>query len=428
MKMDDIQSIAGAADTQQETMTAVEAIKALEESETRFHDIADRIEQGLWVRCSEGKTCLYLNPAFEKIWGRTLEEMNSATWTATVHPDDRQRSHKFYLEHQKTAKDYRQSYRIVRPDGEIRWIENQGYSVLDENGKLLRMAGISRDVTQQKKIDEELLLVQKLKSLSKLSAGLAHEINTPCQYVSNNLSFITESINDVQHVLEVLPSLFKQLKTNTIDSVDIAKIEALYQQADINYLIKELPEALEQSKVGMDHIKDIVLAMKDFSHPGAEKSASKLNETIANAITISTSEWKYHAEVISNFDESLPLVNINPARISQVILNLISNATFAIKEAFTDGELGLIKIYTLLRNNRVIIKVSDNGIGIPKNIVDNIFDPFFTTKEVGDGTGQGLSIVHKIIREDHGGTISVESTMNEGSCFTITLPLESEVQ
>lgn len=207
------------------------------------------------------------------------------------------------------------------------------------------------------------------------------------------------------------------------DSSELDRIESIYQQVDLEYLLKEVPEALLQSKSGMAHIKNIVLAMKGYSHPGTEKISCSLNETISNAIVIATSEWKYVAKVVTDYDENLPLVKIIPSRIKQVILNLVTNASHAIDDVITEGELGEINIKTSFEKSHVRINVSDTGAGISKDVIGSIFDPFFTTKEVGEGTGQGLSIVHKIITEDHNGKIMVESKIDEGTCFTIVLPI-----
>lgn len=409
------------------SMSTSEIIQALEASETRFHDIADRIEQGLWLRSPNGKQCLYLNPAFERIWGRTLADMNKIAWADTIHPEDVEEAYEYYLKHQDDGEDYTLTYRIVRPDGEIRWIENQGYAILAGDGHLMRMAGIARDITQQIKIDEELRLAQKLKSLGKLSSGIAHEINTPCQYVSDNITFVSESMAELTTLLKLFPDLLKLAHDNGAEDAEIKRIQTLYNDADLDYMLEEIPAALSQSSSGMTQIKKIVAAMKGFSHPGAEKVPTDINEVIRNAIIIASSEWKHVAAMLTELDDDLPLVNIIPSALSQVFINLISNAAHAFSESDHEAQTKQIVIKTFLKESLLIIKLSDNGSGIPKEIIEQIFDPFFTTKEVGEGTGQGLSIVHKIIHEDHEGTIIVESSTGSlparGTCFTISLPL-----
>ena len=176
----------------------------------------------------------------------------------------------------------------------------------------------------------------------------------------------------------------------------------------------------------MQQIKKIITAMKGFSHPGNEKVHIDLNEAISNTITVAKNEWKYVAEITTQFDKQLPRVLCLPSAINQVVLNILVNAAHAISEKNTNGELGKIIIGTTTEDKLCQIKIKDNGPGMSKEVAGRIFDPFFTTKEVGKGTGQGLAIVHKIIKEDHGGSIVVESTPDVGTCFIVNLPIDPD--
>ncbi len=414
-----------AAQRQRLQRQAHEADLALCASEARFKDIADRIDQGLWVRSADGLRCLYLNKAFETIWGRTLAEMNAIKWRDTVHPDDRQQAHLGYLKHQDDRKDYLLTYRIVRPDGAIRWVENRGFAVMDDDGNMLRMSGIVRDVTQQLQIEQDLRLAQKLESLGQLSAGIAHEINTPCQYISDNLVFVSDSFPELKAILAAFPALIEQARTA---GADTAEAERVLKAADIEFLAEEIPSALQQSQSGMQQIKKIVQAMKRFSHPGDDKVYIDLNETIANTVIVARNEWKYVAEVETHYDPALPQVFCLPSAINQVILNIVVNASHAIADVVKDGQLGKIVISTRAVSDMAEISIRDSGSGIPDHIKARIFDPFFTTKQVGKGTGQGLAIAHKVVCEDHKGTIKVDSVVGESTTFTILIPIHSKEQ
>ena len=198
------------------------------------------------------------------------------------------------------------------------------------------------------------------------------------------------------------------------------------KEKEFDYLLEEIPEAIDQSLEGIERVNKIVLALKEFSHPGAdEKRPSDINRAINTTLNVSRNEWKYIAEVDTNLDMELPLVPCYLNDFNQVMLNLIINAVHAIKEKketdHTKSET--IRIATKLRGEWVEISISDTGVGIPENIQDKIFDPFFTTKEVGMGTGQGLAIVLAIVVKKHAGKINFESKVGIGTTFKIQLPL-----
>ncbi|SPD74165.1 conserved hypothetical protein [uncultured Desulfobacterium sp.] len=282
------------------------------------------------------------------------------------------------------------------------------------------------DVTDRKKLEFHLMQSQKLESIGQLAAGIAHEINTPIQYVGDNIHFIQDSFSDmdmlrVKHNL-LMEYIEKDLPTDNL----IQEIKQQLEATEIDYLEEEIPKALEQALDGVERVSKIVRSMKDFSHPGTtEKTAVDLNKALDSTITISRNEWKYVAEMETDFDDSLPLVQCLPGEINQVFLNLITNAAHAIKDVNGNGnnEKGKIRISTRCCGNSVDIRFTDTGCGIPAHLRHRIFDPFFTTKEVGKGTGQGLSISRSMIVDKHGGAISFESEEGKGSTFIIQLPI-----
>ena len=286
---------------------------------------------------------------------------------------------------------------------------------------------IVRDISEQKSLEDQLQRAQKLESIGQLAAGIAHEINTPTQYVGDNTRFLQDGFHDLSAVLQKNAQLVEACRSNTLSTNLLNEMEAAIHQADIEYLSDEIPKAIEQALIGVERISKIVHSMKEFAHPGsAEKKATNLNQAIESTITVACNEWKYIAELETDFAPELPLVPCLVGEFNQVILNLIINATHAIADVIgKDSSLkGVIKISTRCQQNWAEIRVTDSGTGIPEAVRENIFDPFFTTKEVGKGSGQGLAISHAVIVEKHGGQLTFETQMGHGTTFIIRLPLD----
>lgn len=281
---------------------------------------------------------------------------------------------------------------------------------------------------EKKAIEEQLRQSQKLESIGRLAAGIAHEINTPIQYIGDNSAFLKGAFKDLYAVLRAYGCLLETAKTGQIDKERINKMESAIQAADLSFLEEEIPSAIEQSIEGVSHVSKIVTSMKEFSHPGrGKKDLTDINHALDNTITVARNEWKYVAELTTDFDDSLPLVPCNPGELNQVFLNMIINASHSIEDALKDqpGKKGSILIRTLHKGKWVQIRISDTGKGIPKEIQDKIFDPFFTTKQVGKGTGQGLAISHSVIVDKHNGRISFETQPEKGTTFIIDLPVDN---
>jgi signal transduction histidine kinase len=268
---------------------------------------------------------------------------------------------------------------------------------------------------------------QKLESIGQLAAGIAHEINTPTQYVGDNVRFLQTSFEDINRVLrqyELFKEAFQEGRTG--DSL-IQKVDEAIQEADLDYLTEEIPKAFQQTLDGLDRVSRIVHSMKAFAHPGKEeKVLTDLNRAIETTLVVARNEWKYVADVQTDLEPSLPLVSCIPGEINQVLLNILVNAAQAVAEVVGDGAngKGTITITTRRDNSWVEIRISDTGKGIPEGVRSRIFDPFFTTKEVGKGTGQGLAISHTAIVGKHQGSLSFNTEINRGTTFIIRLPLE----
>jgi PAS domain S-box-containing protein len=279
---------------------------------------------------------------------------------------------------------------------------------------------------EQKTLQSQLAQAQKLEAVGQLAAGIAHEINTPAQYVGDNTRFLDESFRGLKEVLEKYGRLLAAVKSGE-DGVQAAReVEEAIGKADLPYLTEEIPRAISQSLEGVERVTQIVRAMKEFSHPGVkEKVMADINKAVENTVTISRNEWKYVADLSLDLDPSVPLIPCYPGEFNQVILNIIVNAAHAIADVVGDGSggKGTIRVSTRLDREWVEVRISDTGGGIPESARPRVFDPFFTTKAVGKGTGQGLAIAHSVIVKKHGGTIHFETEMGKGTTFIIRLPV-----
>ncbi len=280
-------------------------------------------------------------------------------------------------------------------------------------GCITDISMLKQTLEERDRLEDNLRQAQKLEAIGQLAAGIAHEINTPTQYVGDNLRFLKESFGELDGLLEQL-----------VEGGGAPARKAL-EDADFDYLKEEIPRALNQSLEGVDRVAKIVRAMKEFSHPAREKTATDLNRAIQSTITVASNEWKYVAEVELDLDANLPSVHCSPAEFNQVVLNIVVNAAHAISDVVGDGAKGKGKIRVKTRpdGDWAIVEISDSGCGMPAHIQQRIFDPFFTTKEVGKGTGQGLAIAHNVIVDKHGGTIKVVSSPGAGTTFIIRLPI-----
>ncbi|OPX88779.1 MAG: Sporulation kinase E [Pelotomaculum sp. PtaB.Bin013] len=292
----------------------------------------------------------------------------------------------------------------------------------DDIGNVL----VFRDITERKRLEAQLALSQKMESIGQLAAGIAHEINTPMQYVGDNTRFLQDAFQDFHDVLKSYRELIQAAEEEGVSKELSAKVRQKEKDIDIDYLIGEIPQAIAQSLDGIKRVSQIVLAMKEFSHPGKkEKTLSDINRAIASTVIISRNEWKYVSDLETILEPNLPLVKCVIDEINQVILNMIINAAHSIKEVVEKNSAPKGKITIITRNagTHVQILISDTGAGIPPSIIQKIYEPFFTTKEVGKGTGQGLAIAHDIIINKHKGNLNVESELGKGTTFTISLPL-----
>jgi signal transduction histidine kinase len=304
---------------------------------------------------------------------------------------------------------------------EVRWT---GTCEMVNGAKHLR--GLMLDVTELRRLGRELSAAQKLESVGRLAAGVAHEINTPVQFVADNVEFVRSAMNDVAAVIRAYRGLTHAVQVDG-DITTAARLAGEAETAaDLDYVMENVPPALGSSLEGLGRIATIVRSMKEFAHPDqAQKTLADLNQAIRSTLVIAHNEYKYLAEMSTEFGD-LPLVPCYLGEINQVILNLIVNAVHAISDVVTDtGIVGKITVRTRLDGDAVEISIGDTGGGIPEAARDKIFDPFFTTKAVGKGTGQGLAIAHSVVVKKHEGTLRFVTECGKGTTFFIRLPVEA---
>jgi signal transduction histidine kinase len=301
----------------------------------------------------------------------------------------------------------------------------------NEGELLARLAVAERILRTQSDLAES----QRLATIGSLTAGVAHEINTPMQYVADNARFLQESFGQLSRFFARLDE-WRSARRGGVSGEDgsppaafPAALEEALGEFEIEYLLREFPSAAKETLEGVARVTSIVQAMKAFCHPGAtDKAPVDLTRAIENTVTVARNEWKYVAEVVTEFDPDLPHVKCYAAELNQVVLNLIVNAAHAVGEAVgKSGRRGMITIRTLRDDGWAEIRVHDTGLGIPEKIRFKIFKPFFTTKPAGKGTGQGLAIARRVVVEKHGGTIDFTSEEGRGTTFVVRLPIDGEL-
>jgi PAS domain S-box-containing protein len=291
-----------------------------------------------------------------------------------------------------------------------------------EDGRRHGLVGVIADISERRAREVEARHAQKLEALGRLSAGLAHEINTPIQFVGDNTRFLAEAYRSLSNLVHVSHEIQGRQATNlpsrcTACHGALSKAEG---EADLDFLIDEIPAAIEQSLDGLGRVRSLVTAMRTFSHPGDDKQGpADLNEALTSSVTVTGKQVAAVAEIVCDLGP-LPPVTCSIGDLNQVFLNLLLNAVDAIVET---GHRGTLTISSRLDGEDALVSFADTGTGMPDEVLLRIFEPFFTTKEVGHGTGQGLAMARAVVHDKHGGRITVTSTVGKGSTFTVVLPV-----
>jgi two-component system, cell cycle sensor histidine kinase and response regulator CckA len=378
----------------QERQQRLWAEQALQESEERFRQLAENITESVfWMSDPRAQQILYVSPAFEHIWGSSCENLyaNSATWIEAIHPDDRQRIQTIFFD-QSLIGNYDEEYRVVRPDGSIRWIRDRGFPIKDHAGTPYRAVGFAEDITNRKSTEALLRRTERLESLGTLSSGIAHDLN----------NVLTPIIGVVQLLPLKIPNLDEQTK--------------------------RLLQLLDQSAHrGADLVKQIL----SFSSGVESKPTStQVSSLLLEIQKIIQQAFPPNIEISIDLPSDLWLITADKTLLHQVFMNLCVNARDAMPQG---GNLSVMAENLLIDDSfaqmhldaqvgpYLVVTVADTGMGIPAKILNNIFDPFFTTKEIGKGTGLGLSTVIGIVKS-HYGFIDVFSEIGVGTKFKVYLP------
>ena len=391
-----------------------ETERELRRSEQCFRQLADSIREVFWLMSLEGDEIFYLSPGYEDIWGRPSEDLiaQPMSWVEHIHPDDRDRVVSAFQS--RTRGQFSESateFRICRPDGSIRWILGRSFPVEDGNGRVYRMAGLALDITERKHAEElsamqqqQLIQADKMTSLGILTAGVAHEINNPNNFIMLNGEILGEAWSDIMPILE---RYYEDNGDFTCTGMPFTRTR------------NEIANLTAGITNGAKRIQRIVSALGDFAHYDEENLhlAMDCNAVVESAIVIVKNLITTSTDYFSTgLDRSLPKITGNRQQLEQVLINLITNSC----QALPDPSRRIV-VSTRKNSNHVLIEVRDEGQGIPSEDLQHIIDAFFTTKRDTGGTGLGLSVSYNIIK-NHGGELTFSSELGKGTIATVKLP------
>ena len=369
-----------------ETRKAEQAVRA---SEERFRQLADNIQDVFWMKDLIAQQVIYVSPAYEKIWGRTCESLyeSSQDWLRGVHPLDRARVRKAAQAKQSIG-EYDEKFRIVRPDGMVRWVRDRAFPIQDSSGTVVRVAGLAEDITEYQQLEQQVRQAAKMEALGRLAGGVAHDFNNLLTVIRGYCSFLLQSIpdGDVRH---------SQL-------VEIRKAADRGAGLTQQLLLFSRGQAVQPKVVDLNIVLERMLEMVQ----------RLVGEDVQITTTPGAQLWP---------------VKLDMGQLEQVIVNLAVNA----RDAMPQG--GCLYIETMnvpgepdKPASMVRLIVRDTGCGMDEATKMQVFEPFFTTKKPGKGTGLGLATVHGIVTKSDG-TIQVQSATGQGSTFIIEFP-RHEVQ
>jgi PAS domain S-box-containing protein len=394
----------------------------------RFRSLVQR-SSDLTLVCDRTGSISYASTAATDILGIEDTELLGRQILDLIHPDERDSFTAWFGNADPEGPML--ECRVQSRGTKLRWVE---FSCTDLTGDPAVAALVLhlRDVTDRRNLESELRHAQKLESVGQLAAGIAHEINTPIQFISNNLQFIVDSLTPITDLLDGYRQAMADTTGPTLpvsDDLATRHQRLITQEADIDldFLREEIPMAATQAIEGTQRVARIVRAMNAFAHPGGDiKTRADLNEAIRNTLIVADSEINPVADVVLDLAEDLPPVLCNLGDINQAVLNLVINAAHAMAGAVDAGSCppgrGTLTVRTRTEDSAVVVEIQDTGIGIAADVADRVFDQFFTTKPVGVGTGQGLSLVHTLIHDRHHGTVTFATEPGVGTTFTIRLP------
>ncbi|MFH1567661.1 MAG: ATP-binding protein [Gemmatimonadota bacterium] len=415
---------------QSEVAERLQAEENMRRSERYFRSLIENASDLVLVVNRQGRI-QYLSPSCEAILGYGSELVRESSYFDIVHPDDAEGVRAVHRQvAESPAGPVSHEFRVQPKAGSWRIVRGVFNNQLADAA----VAGIVvnlQDITERMQAEMRLAQARKLEAIGQLAAGVAHEINSPMQFIGDNTHFLGEAFEDILRVLAGCQRLLQEERDGADAGALAARAAAVFEGVDLGFLRERIPQALQRSREGVVRVTQLVNAMREFSHPGStERTYVDLNRTIESAVTVSRNEWKYVADLDLEPDPELPAVLCLPGEISQVIVNLVVNAAHAIGDVVGDGAQGKgrITVTTRGRGAWAEVLVRDTGCGIPLAIQPRVFDPFFTTKEVGRGTGQGLAISHDIVVVKHGGELFFESEPGQGTTFVVRLPIDGKAE
>lgn len=418
-----IQDESGAAKGVLGTMVDITERKVAEE---KFRKAFNANPEPVVIATTAEGRYIDVNESFLRATGYTREEVVGHTsrelgfW---ANLEDRKRLFQLIHKQSGSVRNFEMTFQTKW--GELRKAVTSA-DIIEVNGEACSIA-IFQDITDRMLLEKQLHQAQKLEAIGVLAAGIAHEINTPIQFVGDNTRFLWDSFSGIADMITKYEGILKKLECDPAMKDEMAQARAAREKADWDFMRSEMPRAMEQMMDGVERVATIVRAMKAFSHvdQGTEKTAADLNKALESTLVVARNELKYVADVETEFGE-LPPVPCHLGDVNQVFLNLLINAAHAIGDVVkgTPGK-GKIRVRTSAEGDWAHITISDTGTGISEPIRHKIFDPFFTTKQVGKGTGQGLALARATVVDKHGGKLYFETEVGKGTSFHIWLPTTS---
>jgi PAS domain S-box-containing protein len=391
-------------------------------AELAMEQILDAITDLVIIK-GPGSRLLWANKAFREAYGMSNAELRGIVDAPFNAPDHTQQ----YLRDDQQVFETGRSLDIpeepvTRHDGRIITVHTVKSPILDADGKVVRMVAVCRDITERKAMEMELRQAQKLEAVGRLASGIAHEINTPIQFIGDHNSFVRDTFKSLLQLNGLYRNLVARAAEQGAFAEEIAAICAAEDDVDLPFLEKTLPSAFDAIADGVSRVAKLVMAMKEFGHPDrGERKPADLNRSLRNTLTIAGNETKYVADVVTDLGD-LPLVECVLSEVNQVFLNLLVNAVHAIQD-HQPTRRGTITVSSRCDGDQVVISIGDDGTGIPVEARSRIYEPFFTTKEVGRGTGQGLALARRIVVDKHGGALTFDTELGRGTTFHVRLPI-----
>ena len=414
-------------------MSADEREQALAHAAQHSKEIFDNITVGVMRTVPSGQI-IEANVALSEMLGFDSPEKMKRIDVRSIYADPSYRDRGRVREQMAGKHEFRGDARLVRQDGSTLTAEFHTRLVHQADEDATYFITCFVDVTESRaavmereRLETDLRLTHKLEAVGRLAAGVAHEINTPVQYLGDNVHFLKEAYNDLgNYATQAVDAALEAVPPDAIAGVRV-NIEQIAEENDLAFLREAVPGSFARSVEGVQTVARIVSAMKDYAYPNeSNQVGADINRLIKSTLTVTRGNYCHVAKIDANLAD-LPATLCFPGELNQVFVNLIVNASHAIEEAneTLQRSIGTIRVSTEVVDDNIVVRIGDDGVGMPDVIKARIFDPFFTTKAVGKGTGQGLAIARAIIMEKHSGDIALESEPGKGTTFILTLPIRA---